>query len=186
MFKIEETSYGFEADMSMYSAFPTDADFIWNIPQVESRVKESIERSIQILVDKAEAKEYNYEDEHEKVSLSWKPSIEDFEVYYEDSWQYGANLSIACYLHNDDEHTIWQFQKKAEKELYNIVQQLCPDYIDEAMMDGDVLSNCYYPDYDDEDSVKRETEKARAAGFVYNPKGNGGYGEWVELEEETA
>ena len=48
-------------------------------------------------------------------------------------------------------------------------------------MDGDVFSNCYYPDYDDEDSVKRETEKARAAGFVYNPKGNGGYGEWVDV-----
>ena len=181
MFKITETSYGFDADMSMYSAFPTDADFIWNIHQVETRVEESIKRSIQILIDKAEAKEYNYEDEDEKVSLSWKPSIEDFEVNYDDSWQYGADLSIECHLHNDDEHTIWQFQEKAEEELYNIVQQLYPDYIDEAMMDGDVFSNCYYPDYDDEDSVKRETEKARAAGFVYNPKGNGGYGEWVDV-----
>ena len=67
MFKITETSYGFDADMSMYSAFPTDADFIWNIPQVETRVEESIKRSLQILIDKAEAKEYNYEDEDEKV-----------------------------------------------------------------------------------------------------------------------
>lgn len=188
MFKIEENSYGFDAHWAGYSAFPDDAELIWDKSVVEERIEKHIQMRIQQLVDQSESNEYNYEDwdSEEELTCSWKPSIEDFEVKFSDHWQYGADLTIECCLHNDEDHPVWGFRGEAYEELRKIVQQLDIEDLYEAINAADVFEFCYYPDYGDEDSIKWETEKARAAGWVYDPEGFGGYGEWKRLEEETA
>ena len=188
MFTIEKTTYGYVASCNTYSAFPEDAELIWDRSTIEKQIEDQLLQTIKQKLSNLQEQEYNYEDwdSEEEMTVSWKPSIEDFEVTFDDNWLYGAVLTIDVCLHNNDDHLVWEFKSEAYEELLKIVNMIDGEELGEAICNSDVLDHCYHPDYDDEESIAYETAKARAAGWVYDPEGHSGYGEWKEIAEETA